>query len=422
MILTTPRLILRPWEAGDAEALYQLAKSPEVGPDCGWNPHKDLEESKWVLKNLLMNSYTWAIVRKASGEVIGDISLMPFGTSSCATSSTEGEIGFWLGRDYWGNGYMPEACKELLRYGFSNKGLSRIWCAHHTENHKSARVQEKCGFTFHHELADHYSSQLDKHFDSIVNSMSREDWMNSKELPMNTIKIDKKQAQLVAHRGCSGLEQENTHAAFIAAGNRSYFGIECDVHKTVDGKYVIIHDDNTARVALDKLVVEESTYDTLRNLQLLQKDGVKGRTDIRIPSLQEYIDICQHYGKVAVLELKNHFEKAEVWEICDIIKEMGYLEKVIFISFDYENMVSLREKYPEQPAQFLDYKGEADLVDRLKAHNLDLDISHKVLTKELLDACHVEGIKVNVWTVDDPEVAARLIDWGVDFITTNILE
>ncbi len=239
---------------------------------------------------------------------------------------------------------------------------------------------------------------------------------------MNTIKIDKKGVQLVAHRGCSGLEQENTHAAFVAAGNRTYFGVETDIHKTVDGKIVVIHDDTTGRVAIDNLVVEESTYDTLRGLLLKQKDGVKGRTDIRIPNLEEYISICRHYDKVCVLELKNHFEKEDVWNICAMIEEMGYMDHVIFISFDYENMVSLREKYPTQPAQFLDYKAEPDLIDRLKAHNLDLDISHKVLTKELVDACHAEGIKVNVWTVDDPEIANRLIDWGVDYITTNILE
>lgn len=239
---------------------------------------------------------------------------------------------------------------------------------------------------------------------------------------MNTIKIDKKGVQLVAHRGCSGLELENTHAAFVAAGNRSYYGIETDVHQTVDGKYVVIHDDTTARVAIDSLVVEESTYDTLRGLLLKQKDGVKGRTDIRIPSLQEYISICQYYDKIAVLELKNHFEKEKVWEICEIIEEMGYLQNVVFISFDYENLVYLREKYPTQPAQFLDYKAEADLIDRLKAHNLDLDIKHTLLTPELIAACHAENIKVNCWTVDDPADAERLISWGVDFITTNILE
>ena len=135
---------------------------------------------------------------------------------------------------------------------------------------------------------------------------------------MNTIKIpDKKQVQMVAHRGCSGLEQENTNAAFIAAGNRSYFGIETDIHATVDGKFIIIHDDTTARVAGENLVVEESTYEELRNLQLLQKDGKKGRTDLRLSNLEEYIGLCKYYDKVAVLELKGHLTKEAVWEICD---------------------------------------------------------------------------------------------------------
>ena len=95
---------------------------------------------------------------------------------------------------------------------------------------------------------------------------------------MNTIKLENKgNTLMVAHRGCSGLEQENTNSAFIAAGNRSYFGIETDIHQTVDGKFVLFHDDNTARIAIDKLVIEESTFDTLRGLLLTEKSGVKGR-------------------------------------------------------------------------------------------------------------------------------------------------
>lgn len=239
---------------------------------------------------------------------------------------------------------------------------------------------------------------------------------------MNTIKIEKKGVPLIAHRGCSGLEQENTNAAFVAAGNRSYFGVETDVHKTLDGQYVIIHDDHTGRVAIDKLSVEESTYDTLRGLLLKQKDGAKGRSDLRIPNLREYISICQHYEKIGVLELKNHFQREEVYEICAIVEEMGYLDQMIFISFDEENLLFLREKYPEQPAQFLVSKFEKDLIPRLQAHALDLDIYYKALTEENVKACHDAGIKVNCWTVDDPEEARRLIAYGVDFITTNILE
>ena len=82
---------------------------------------------------------------------------------------------------------------------------------------------------------------------------------------MNTIKIDSGKVLMVAHRGVSGIEKENTCSAFVAAGNRSYFGIETDVHRTRDGKFVCIHDDTTGRVAIDNLKVEASTIDTLRS-------------------------------------------------------------------------------------------------------------------------------------------------------------
>lgn len=240
---------------------------------------------------------------------------------------------------------------------------------------------------------------------------------------MNTIKIqDKKQVLMVAHRGVSGLEQENTNAAFVAAGNRSYFGIETDVHVTLDKKFIIIHDDTTKRVAVDDLRVEESTYDTLRNLLLLQKDGKKGRTDLRLSNLEEYIGICKYYEKTAVLELKNHMEKEEVYEICERIGRLDYLEKVIFISFDLPNLIALREKYPDQPAQYLLGKWEKkDLADLQKYH-LDLDVEYHSVTAELVEKCHQAGILVNCWTCDKKEDAERLISCGVDFITSNILE
>ena len=61
----------------------------------------------------------------------------------------------------------------------------------------------------------------------------------------HTVRIEKKQAQMIAHRGLSGLERENTCAAFVAAGNRSYFGIETDIHKTKGGQFIVFHDDST---------------------------------------------------------------------------------------------------------------------------------------------------------------------------------
>ena len=241
---------------------------------------------------------------------------------------------------------------------------------------------------------------------------------------MNTIKINAvKKPLMIAHRGCSGLERENTNSAFVAAGNRSYWGIETDIHKTADGKYIVIHDDNTKRVTGDNMVVEESTFDSLRRLTVFNKpSGLKNRSDLCLPSLEEYIEICKKYEKQAVLELKNAFEKEDIFEICDIIESLGYLDHVTFISFCYDNLVFLREKCPTASAQFLISKFTDDLIERLLAIHVDLDINRAALTEENIALCHKNGITVNAWTVDDKDTAEQLAAWGIDMITSNILE
>lgn len=227
---------------------------------------------------------------------------------------------------------------------------------------------------------------------------------------------------MIAHRGMSGLEMENTASAFVAAGQRSHFGIETDVHRTADGEFIVIHDDNTKRVAGDEMIVEQTSYRTLRSLRLLDTDGKQGRADLILPSLREYIGICKKYGKAAVLELKNHFTPEDIDRIIDIIRQEEYLDQVIFISFDLPNMICIRERLPRQQAQFLISSIPDWLLDTLQKYRLDLDIKHTALTPAFADALHAAGIKVNVWTVNTPEDAQRVMDMGVDFITTNILE
>lgn len=239
---------------------------------------------------------------------------------------------------------------------------------------------------------------------------------------MDTIRFPKKNTLMIAHRGLSGIEKENTNAAFVAAGNRSYYGIETDVHKTLDGKYVVFHDDTTGRVAIDDMEVEKTTFDCLRGLLLTDTDGKKGRSDIRIPTLGEYISICKKYEKTAVLELKNAFSEKEIYEIVGIIETLGYLDRTIFISFCLENLVILRAKYPEQAAQFLVDDYSDSLIDILLKNHLDLDIDYHALTAENMKALHDAGIQVNCWTCNDPEAGAQLAEWGIDYITSNILE
>ena len=237
----------------------------------------------------------------------------------------------------------------------------------------------------------------------------------------DTIHVNLPGVKMVAHRGVSGLERENTCAAFVAAGNRSYFGVETDIHRTADGQYIVFHDDNLVRLLGDERVVEEMRFDELRALRLTDLDG-NARGDLLLPTLAEYVNICKKYDKDCVLEVKNHFEPEDIDNVIAIIRGIGWLERTIFISFDLPNMICIRERLPQQRAQYLVSTFGDDLLDILTGHHLDLDIKYSSLSAEQVRACHEAGIKVNVWTVNEAADAERLAGYGVDFITSNILE
>lgn len=239
---------------------------------------------------------------------------------------------------------------------------------------------------------------------------------------MNTITFEKKSTQVVAHRGLSGIETENTNAAFVAAGNRSYYGIETDIHRTADGRFVVCHDDDLKRVAGEAILVESSNLSELQNVVLFDKDGTKNREDLRPSVLENYISICKKYEKHCVLELKSDFTDEEIAEIINIIKDLEYLENVTFISFVYSNVEKIRKIVPNQSVQFLFSKFSDEIIAKLIEARIDIDVHYKALTKELVDFLHENGLKINCWTVDNKEKAEELSAWGVDYITTNILE
>ena len=155
---------------------------------------------------------------------------------------------------------------------------------------------------------------------------------------MTTVKFEKGQVQVIAHRGLSGIERENTNAAFVAAGNRSYYGIETDIHRTADGKFVICHDATLTRVAGENICVGEVSLSLLQSIVLFDKDDTKNRADLRPSTLENYISICKKYEKQSVLELKSDFTEADIENIIGIIDSFEYLDNVTFISFNYENL------------------------------------------------------------------------------------
>ena len=174
MTLETPRLLLRPWEDSDAEQLYSLARDPRVGPIAGWPPHKDITDSRRILRDILQAEESYAVVLKETGAVIGSIGLRQ--NSDLASGDAERELGYWLGVPFWGKGYMPEAAKAVLRHAFEDLGLETVWCGYYEGNAQSKRVQEKLGFTFQWKTERLYVAQMDEYRTGYVNRMTRDEW------------------------------------------------------------------------------------------------------------------------------------------------------------------------------------------------------------------------------------------------------
>ncbi len=147
MTIETARLLLRPWREEDAKLLYKYASDPDVGLPAGWIPHTSVEHSLQIIRTVLCKSEVYAVCQK-DGTPIGNIHLNR--DTDMTDRDDECELGYWLGKPFWGQGLIPEAARALLRRAFEELGMRAVWCGRYDGNEKSRRVQEKLGFSFHH--------------------------------------------------------------------------------------------------------------------------------------------------------------------------------------------------------------------------------------------------------------------------------
>jgi RimJ/RimL family protein N-acetyltransferase len=173
MILQTPRLILRPWREDDAEDLYKYASDPEVGPPAGWRPHTSVENSREIIRAVLSALDTFAVCLKEDGKAIGSIG---FHRNDLAELDDEYELGYWIGKPFWGQGLIPEASREMLRYAFEDLGMRRIWCGYYDGNVKSRRVQEKLGFVYQYTTHGLYLPLMDEKRTGHTSLLTRQQW------------------------------------------------------------------------------------------------------------------------------------------------------------------------------------------------------------------------------------------------------
>ncbi len=151
-VISTPRLILRAPQRGDARDFYAYARDDRVARYVLWYPHKSLGEARGTLRALRIRNreqgaMTFAICLKESGRFIGTIGpvWMDWGNRAC-------EVGFSLAYEAWGQGLMTEALKAFLRYAFVDLTLNRVEGQHDLRNPASGRVMQKAGMTLEGQL------------------------------------------------------------------------------------------------------------------------------------------------------------------------------------------------------------------------------------------------------------------------------
>ncbi len=182
--LATERLIMRAWQESDAESLYKYAKDPEIGSAAGWPPHSSVEESLNVIRTVFSAPEIYAVVLKSTGEPVGSIGIVARDVQHCAEiQANEAEIGYWIGKPYWGQGLTPEAVRRLLRRCFEELEMKAVWCGHYDGNSKSRRVMEKCGFRFHHTEREEAQPQEEARTVHFMR-MTREEWETNQNRDM----------------------------------------------------------------------------------------------------------------------------------------------------------------------------------------------------------------------------------------------
>ena len=232
-MLKTERLILRRFEESDAENVFEYAKDPAVGPIAGWPPHKSVGESLDVIRNVFSAAECYAVCLKEDGKAIGAIELKLNGHTDMTDRDDECELGYWLGRPFWGQGIMPEAAREMLRHAFEDLGMQNVWCGYYDGNTKSKRVQEKCGFRYQWTTKDVDVPLMHEKRTGHVNLMTKDSWFWSRLYESaKSVQNERKISEYVEAGGVA--------AAILSASGRIYTGVCVDTCSSLgiwpDGK------------------------------------------------------------------------------------------------------------------------------------------------------------------------------------------
>lgn len=228
--------------------------------------------------------------------------------------------------------------------------------------------------------------------------------------------------KLIAHRGFSGIYPQNTVPAFEGAAEYGFWGSECDIHTTKDGRWVIIHDDEISKLTNGEGFVKDLTFEELQNIQMDTGNGIENYGSLPIPTLEEYLEICLKGNIVPVIEIKDCDTKY-LPSLKDIIDEYELSEKAVFISFDAEYLTEYRKLDKDATILYLRNAPTKEDIDFCIENNFGIDFNYICLYQcfSAIRYANENNVTIGAWTVDNTVYADVMALMGAEYITTNKL-
>ena len=217
---------------------------------------------------------------------------------------------------------------------------------------------------------------------------------------------------LIGHRGASKIAPENTLKAFQKAIDFKADYVEFDVHQSVEGELIVIHDPNTFRSTGHKGSIKKMTLSEIKEL-----DAGEGE---QIPTLKELITLAR--GKIGLqLEIKA---SGLAQKIVNALQNADLIESTIISSFIHKELSEVQKIEPNAKLAplLLGIRKNKTLQKAVDNNFGYIHPQYKLINKSFIDAAHEKHIKVNAWTVDARDDMEKLIDMGIDGIITNDIE
>lgn len=228
---------------------------------------------------------------------------------------------------------------------------------------------------------------------------------------------------LVAHRGMRSVAPENTTASFTEAGKHGYWGAECDVYRTKDGVWIISHDSHTYRMMDKSAFIEKKTYEELMNMNVDNGVNIDKYEDLKICSLEEYLDICKKYNMTPVIELKGKNNTEYYSEIVELANQFEV--NPVYISFHIENLQTMRRLTQCKMYYLVQKISEDDIQDAKSIENCGIDFNgnkDKNFKSDIIKKCQDAGLELGAWTINEEDALQKLEQYGITLITTDCIE